>query len=406
MMQQNKTIAVVGLGTAGIQSLAHFLSQMDNSWTIISISDPSIPIIGIGESTNPTFVTTLEEGAHFSMVEELEKQEMLSTIKLGTKYVNWREHSFINAFAKSSIGIQMDSHLLKEWALPRFRSIWGLKFQEIEGNVKEIKNIDDKALVNIDNKEYVYDFVIDCTGFPKTYDEYEIIDGVTNHALIHNKIESHNPLVTEHIATKDGWMFTVPLANRLSCGYIFNDKITTVEQAKINFSKEINVPINKLNNIEYKYISYHAKKTIDKRIIKNGNKAMFFEPMFGNSLIGYGLINQSAYRYIVGQISEQEANNICKYNFTFIYECIFWHYSQGSLYETDFWKISKNKAKEMIKNSSIIQDGIKKSKYFNTYGGAQNLNLEIFFPILPMIKLAENFGDKRFSERFADEAIK
>ena len=49
-------LAVIGVGSAGIQSLCHFLAWLDKSWEIYSIHSPKIPISGIGESTNPRFL--------------------------------------------------------------------------------------------------------------------------------------------------------------------------------------------------------------------------------------------------------------------------------------------------------------------------------------------------------------
>jgi hypothetical protein len=47
-----KTIAVMGIGTAGLLSLAQLLSHCSSEWQIISIHDPNTPILGIGETTN------------------------------------------------------------------------------------------------------------------------------------------------------------------------------------------------------------------------------------------------------------------------------------------------------------------------------------------------------------------
>ena len=79
-----------------------------------------------------------------------------------------------------------------------------------------------------------------------------------NACLVHN-IEggSGNPIEnTGHIATPDGWMFRVPLANRISYGYLFNDTITPLNTAKRNFSKQIDVPEDKLQGIEYFFEPY------------------------------------------------------------------------------------------------------------------------------------------------------
>ena len=57
-----KKLGVIGVGSAGIISLNYFCAYLDNSWEIVSIHDPNIKTLGIGESTNPFFVKLLKSG--------------------------------------------------------------------------------------------------------------------------------------------------------------------------------------------------------------------------------------------------------------------------------------------------------------------------------------------------------
>ena len=82
-MKKNK-LAVIGVGSAGIQSLCHFLAYMDETWEITSIHNPSKKIQGIGESSNPSFIAALELGVGFNLIEDLNK--INGTLKFGTKY--------------------------------------------------------------------------------------------------------------------------------------------------------------------------------------------------------------------------------------------------------------------------------------------------------------------------------
>ena len=76
-------LAVIGVGSAGIQSLCHSLAWLDKSWEIYSIHSPKIPISGIGESTNPKFLGALEYGLDFSHQKNL--SDINGTLKFGTK---------------------------------------------------------------------------------------------------------------------------------------------------------------------------------------------------------------------------------------------------------------------------------------------------------------------------------
>ena len=85
-------LAVIGVGSAGIQSLCHSLAWLDKSWEIYSIHSPKIPISGIGESTNPRFLDALGYGLDFLLHRDL--SDINGTLKFGTKYTDWRKEPF------------------------------------------------------------------------------------------------------------------------------------------------------------------------------------------------------------------------------------------------------------------------------------------------------------------------
>jgi hypothetical protein len=344
-------IAVIGIGSAGIQSLSHLLSFTPAGSEIVSIYDPAIKNLGIGESTNPSFTTAIERGLNFDILNDLDKLD--GTYKLGTTYINWRDYKFTNPLIQGGIAIHFNTYKLAEWAIPRFKELWGDKFNIIEGTVESITSYTDAAFVNVNGKEFPFDYIFDCRGFPKEFDnDYHVVkDSTVNHCLVHNKIESVNPLYTGHRATQDGWMFEVALSSRNSFGYLFNDTVTDPAQAKINFANEIGVELDKLDDISYKFKSYYAKKLITGRIIKNGNRAAFFEPMFANSLFIYDMINRMFWDFINGVCTEDEINNDFIYHTQGIDDMLNFHYQGGSIYDTPFWQRIIPLAKEKIKNS-------------------------------------------------------
>ena len=129
-------LAVIGVGSAGIQSLCHFLAWLDKSWEIYSIHSPKIPISGIGESSNPSFLSSLEYGLDFSLHKNF--SDINGTLKFGTKYTNWRKEPFINPLLDGNLAIHFDTSILAKWAIPRFKKIWNNKFKIIEGEVTNI----------------------------------------------------------------------------------------------------------------------------------------------------------------------------------------------------------------------------------------------------------------------------
>jgi tryptophan halogenase len=363
-----KKLAVIGLGTAGVQSLSHFLFYLNNEWEVVSISDPSIPIFGIGESTNPSFVNAISFGTNFCMYDELIGGSLNSTVKYGTMYEKWRNIDFINPLIGSNAALHIDTFKLKEWAIEKFSKKWGSKFKIIEGTVKDVKTINDKAIVKVDDLSYEFDYVMDCSGRPKDYSDYNVLTSTTNSCLVHNIKTGSNFLHTKHVATQDGWMFVIPLKTRTSYGYLYNSEITNKDAAKENFSKEIKVPVNELDDIEYSFKSYFSKKVIDGRVIKNGNNALFLEPMFANSLWLYDSIN----KLLMDKINQKEnldINDIFYKNVKAVSDMIHYMYHGGSLYKTPFWEWIVDKSKDVLGNSEAFEIAKKSSNYHAQIGG-------------------------------------
>ena len=73
-----KHIVIIGAGTSGIQGACHYLAFLaSHGWTVTLIHSPSINILGIGESTNPPFVESLEDGANFNILDDLKELDAM-----------------------------------------------------------------------------------------------------------------------------------------------------------------------------------------------------------------------------------------------------------------------------------------------------------------------------------------
>lgn len=394
-----RKIAIIGIGSAGVQSLCHMLTWLTGEWEVTSIYNPDINILGIGESTNPNFISAIQYGLDFDLIADLNALD--ATHKFGTKYKNWRKHEFVSPLILGTTAIHFNTHKLKDFALTRFRSLWGDKFKEIEGNVISLKNTKDYVSVQIDNYELKFDYVIDCRGFPSTFDEtYEVIkDAPVNHALVHNINHNSKLDFTMHTATKNGWMFEIPLQSRTSYGYLYNDKITSYENAKQDFSETIGIDSENLDNIEYKFSSYYTNTLIQGRIIRNGNRAVFFEPMFANSLFIYDRINRYAIDIIRGSYTEQQVNpsfvvKVAKP----VEDMIYFHYHGGSIFESEFWKHTKKSSydKLMLSESFNRVTPILKNITKNKYWIEDSDSVWVYLPI-NVIKISKNFGYDYFT---------
>jgi hypothetical protein len=360
-----KSLAVIGVGSAGILSLAHFCASFDNSWDIVSIHNPSIKIVGIGESTNPAVIQTLEYGLNFSILDDL--SEIDGTHKFATRFIDWKDHYIDSPLLEGRSAIHFNNFKLKEFAFKRLQELWPEKFKSIVGNVNGIENTYNDSLQNtgvtvlVDNEEYNFDYVIDCRGFPKDYTGYTICDKMpVNHCLVHNIMEPGTWQYTGHRATPDGWMFEIPLTSRQSYGYLFNKNVTDKQTAKDNFSKLINVPVDQLDSIEYSFISYYANEAADGRIFKNGNSFGFFEPMSATSMYMYSKLNRIYEDHIIAEANNNghvlsstnsKANTLVNQLQDLI--CFFYH--GGSKYKTPFWEMAVKNATDRVTSSGLIE---------------------------------------------------
>jgi len=211
-------VAVIGLGSAGVQTLCHYLTWSRNA-VITSIHAPQVPIVGIGESTNSTFIDVIEQGMDFQLYDSLANGDMDCTLKLGTQYVNWRNDTFTNPLLGGNAAIHFNTFAMQDFALPKLRKRWKEKFQEING-VATIKENHNVVVVDVDGVDYEFDYVVDCRGWPTDYTDYTLTTQPVNHCLVHNVLEGADWKATKHIATRDGWTFAIPLTTRTSYGYL------------------------------------------------------------------------------------------------------------------------------------------------------------------------------------------
>ena len=85
---------------------------------------------------------------------------------------------------------------------------------------------------------FSFDYVIDCRGWPENYDDYVISKTAPlNSCLVQMVPEPGDWNFTYHIAHENGWMFGIPLKTRQGWGYLYNDTITTREEAETHMKR-------------------------------------------------------------------------------------------------------------------------------------------------------------------------
>ena len=190
-----------------------------------------------------------------------------------------------------------DAHLVakflrnkaEERGVNRVEGVVSNFIQDSEGNVVKIV---------LPDTEVECDFVFDCSGFRrllignlfkspwKSYTEQLKINTAIAFQIpqFDNKIEPY----TKAICMKNGWMWQIPLQNRIGCGYIFDKNYITAEEAKLEVEELLGHSINIVNNINFEAGAY--RKVWINNCIAIGLSSAFTEPIEAPSI--FNAINQ------------------------------------------------------------------------------------------------------------------
>ena len=348
-------IAVIGTGTAGMMSLSHLCTFLENdTWEVYSIHDPNIPILGVGESTTPSVPRNLFYGIDFSFSDDY--AELSSTIKHSVKYVNWRQHSFKSLIDTSAYGIHFDNTKLSEFVQQRLEKKYPTKFKKILGNVKYLKNISNGVEVCVNDAIFSFDYVIDCRGFPELYEDCTILNLPLNRALVTSIDSPGDWDYTYHYAHDNGWMFGIPLTTRQGWGYMYNDNYLSADDAKNKMASILKKSVDELSTREYRFTPFYANSVVDGRIVKNGNRFLFFEPLEALSTYYYDMVNKATIDLIRNNMTEQRMNTFFNQKAQELQVFISYVYHGGSIYTSDFWNDTKNNCSEFLKSSVLFSN--------------------------------------------------
>ena len=324
-------IAVIGTGTVGVLSVCHFLGYTKDV-EVVCVHNPKKNILGIGESSTVRMPELLWKSLDFNF--EFDGQELQYTPKLGVKFKNWRSHDFTSSIIPPSYAIHFDNFKLAEVIFKKIYKKYKNRFSELKIDIESLKQNDKEVIIN---NQYKFDYVIDCRGFPKDYSNYTMVDLPINHCLVHAVDEPGTWKFTYHTAHENGWMFGIPLQKRQGWGYLYNDTITSKEDALKNFREIRNKDINLDNIREYMFKPFKANKYVNGRIMVNGNSALFYEPIEAISGGFYDTLNIFYYEYIFHKtFNEGDININVNYIADKYVNFISYLYCGGSIYDTNF----------------------------------------------------------------------
>ena len=354
-----RKIAVVGRGTAGAMaaaSVSHLLPADEHE--LHHIYDSRIPVIGVGEGSWPSLVQHVHELAKLPHGEI--QQRLNGTRKYGVAFEGWgqRRQNFIHYFTPQQVSYayHLSADLLGELLQESTNAT------HIDANVTDIKRTESGAVVEFENRaSETYDLVFDARGFPKELlpvEHIEVSFIPTNMAVIRRcpatvKVEDGNPVIeptyTRAIARPHGWVFVIPLTAHTSYGYIFNRDISSLEQVEADFDGLLNE--DRVEEFEQRAVipfpNFVHRQIYDGAIARVGNAGAFMEPLEATAIVlaqmQIGMILQTRMNRSIETL-ENDYPMVNRFLISSVLRCglfVGWHYSVGSLFESDFWRFAR-----------------------------------------------------------------
>ena len=321
-------ITVLGRGNAGCLTALYYSYYTRNQKDIHIelIHDPDIPPEKVGQATvlEPPGLLWKALGINWY------DNPIDATPKLGILYENWgkKNHKFFHPFPLNDITLHYTPSKLQDVILE-----------------SEYFNVEEKHIN--DYNQIDSDFIFDCRGrhTNKQDDYYNLINPVNSVLLGESNSKECDINWTRAVATPDGWTFVIPKTTQnTSYGYLYNDKITSIEEASANFEKLFDFSKGEIEKkISLKFNNYIAKRPIiDDRIILGGNRLFFLEPLEATAIQAYLFWAQRTFWWIIDKRSNPNfaTQELYKYT-TQLQNFILWHYVFGSKYNTPFWRYAQ-----------------------------------------------------------------
>lgn len=338
-------ITIVGGGTAGWLA-ALIISNRNPSYDVTVVSSEKIGVIGVGESTTGLFTHVIsneyfdlgcdieefiiETGAtlkysikhkgwtsnpdqyyhgpidgwgfsdnisdtflKYALSEEKTQEGLLSISQMGS-YINTGKSNFDNGnFVDTSHAMHIDAHLAGQYFKKKC-----LQNPNVVHYDTEVTN------VNLNEKGYIStidcsngitlesDLFIDCTGFKRlllsnlnakwhSYKDNLPVKAAIPFHLKYKENEMPKPYTTAW-AQSSGWIWQIPLLDRMGCGYVFDTDFITAEDAHAEIELKLGTEIDASPLIKFE--AGRQESSWIKNCIAIGLSSAFLEPLEATSI--------------------------------------------------------------------------------------------------------------------------
>ena len=335
---KKKRVAVVGKGTAGSQGVLHFFRYLEDV-EIVWYFDPARPTQSVGEGSTLELPSNMYNDIGF-FNNDLKKVN--GTFKTGIYKENWglKNKEFFHHFPPPNASYHFSAVELQDY---------------IHNFMKDKVEIVEK---DVDYTQIDADFILNASGKPSSFDRFNTSNYIPVNAAYVVQCAWDYPAFdyTLCIAGKHGWIFGIPLQNRLSIGYIYNETISKeedlLEEVAEIFDRYGLAPTKEPNRLSFS--NYFRKTNYENqgRVVHTGNASFFLEPLEATSIGTMDRIQRAAFDIWTGAKTSFQAN---KEYLDLMHKTelvIMLHYAAGSKFGTDFWRHAEALGIKKLKDSS------------------------------------------------------
>lgn len=264
--------------------------------------------------------------------------------------------------------------LRDNYCLPR-----GVK--HIQEDITDIETDEDgiKSL----NGKHKADLFVDCTGFKSMLlgetlkEPFESLeDKLPNNSAWATRIpytdkEEQLKAYTNCTAIENGWVWNIPLWNRVGTGYVYSDKFVDDDTALEEFKKHLGRDDLEFKNIKMR-TGIHRRLWV-KNVAAVGLSAGFIEPLESNGLFSvHEFVIELVRNMRRGKVSQWDKDNYtskCKNMYYIFSEFVGAHYALSHRDDTEYWKANNNK-----EWSSDIIEWTSKNRGYPLFANQRNFN--------------------------------
>lgn len=312
-----------------------------NDWYMIKAQNPDLPVNNFYES-------------FYSSMPFIYKNKMN----------NNRNGEIPNFNFKLDSAYHMDATLFGEFLKNNYCK--KRKVNLIQKEVKDVILEDDgyiKSVILDDGEEITGDLFLDCSGFQsllleKTLGvEFESFTDIlpnnkswTCH-IPYTETEKEMENVTNCTAIENGWVWNIPLFNRIGSGYVYSDKFISDEEAleeykrHLDGSNMVSIDSNRSKDLKFKKIDIKTgihNKVWHKNCVGVGLAYGFIEPLESTGLLLVQdvliKLTEILQKEIVSKWDVDSLNFVFKNKMDTFKKFIAYHYVLSSRRDTDYWR--------------------------------------------------------------------